>query len=64
MDDSNKYLSLRNVISSDKNLLFKWANDPEVRKWSFNKAPITLDEHQIWFEKKLYDSKTILKEFV
>ncbi len=33
--------------------LFQWANDPEVRKHSFNPAPIPLEMHQRWFSSKL-----------
>ena len=42
MDDSNNHLSLRKVIKTDEILLFDWTNDPDVRKWSFNKNSITL----------------------
>ena len=59
MDDSNNHLSLRKVIYTDEILLFNWINDPDVRKWSFNKDSITLDEHKVWFKQKL-DDKNIL----
>lgn len=60
MDDSNNHLSLRKVIKTDKNLLFKWANDPEVRKWSFSNNAITKSEHKIWFDKKHKDPNVLM----
>ena len=59
MNDSKNHLSLRKVNSTDETLLFNWINDPEVRKWSFNKNYITLDEHIIWFRKKI-DNENVL----
>ena len=37
MDDTNNNLLLRKVIKTDESLLFDWTNNPDVRKWSFNK---------------------------
>ena len=59
MDDSNNHLSLRKVIKTDEILLFDWTNDPDVRKWSFNKNSITLDVHKIWFKQK-FDNVNVL----
>ena len=59
MDDSNNHLSLRKVIKTDEILLFDWINDPDVRKWSFNKNSITLDVHKIWFKQK-FDNVNVL----
>ncbi|WP_377468994.1 UDP-2,4-diacetamido-2,4,6-trideoxy-beta-L-altropyranose hydrolase [Pontibacter silvestris] len=53
-------LTVRNAIKDDLLLLFNWANDPEVRKRSFNKTPIPFDSHSIWFEAKLQDRNTFL----
>jgi RimJ/RimL family protein N-acetyltransferase len=36
-------------------LLFEWANDPAVRRFSFNKNRITQDEHHNWFMARLED---------
>ncbi len=54
------FLSLRQVTKDDVDLLFRWANDPVVRKWSFNKQPITLEEHKCWFREKYNDPNTIM----
>lgn len=60
MDDSNNHLSLRKVINTDEDLLLIWANDPVVRKGSFNKDAITKDEHRIWFDKKHRDPNVLM----
>ena len=60
MDDSNNHLSLRKVIKTDEILLFDWTNDPDVRKWSFNKNSITLDVHKIWFKQKFDDVNVLM----
>tara|TARA_B100002003_G_scaffold248455_1_gene282318 strand:- start:642 stop:1118 length:477 start_codon:yes stop_codon:yes gene_type:complete len=60
MDNPNYLLTLRKVSNNDKDILFNWINDPDVRNWSFNKDPITIDEHKIWFNKKYKDSNVIM----
>lgn len=60
MKISHYHLSLRKVTKNDEELLYKWANDPVVRTWSFNKDPITLDEHKSWFRKKCEDPNVIM----
>jgi len=60
MGDLKNHLSLRKVIYADRILLFKWINDPDVRKWSFSKHPVKLDEHNIWFEKKYNDPNVLM----
>jgi UDP-2,4-diacetamido-2,4,6-trideoxy-beta-L-altropyranose hydrolase len=46
---------LRKVREDDCKLLWGWANDKEVRKWSFSSHPITWRDHQKWFAGKLND---------
>jgi UDP-2,4-diacetamido-2,4,6-trideoxy-beta-L-altropyranose hydrolase len=46
-------LKIRPVNSDDLSLLFSWANDPEVRKNSFNTASIPMEIHSNWFNIKL-----------
>jgi len=50
-----KHLGLRPVTEADTLVLFDWANDPEVRRNSFNTEPIPLEIHQIWLQNKLRD---------
>lgn len=51
-------LALRQAESADAELLFTWANDPNVRAMAFNKAPIAWATHLAWFEQKRQDAST------
>tara|TARA_Y100001958_G_scaffold159984_1_gene164886 strand:+ start:5068 stop:6060 length:993 start_codon:yes stop_codon:yes gene_type:complete len=51
--NTNNYLKLLKVQSSDSKILFEWRNDITVRKSSFNKSIINWDDHLIWFNKKI-----------
>lgn len=53
-------LKLRRVIPEDLQLLFEWANDPEVRRHSFNPEPILLEDHTRWFQAKLDNPNAML----
>jgi len=44
---------LRNVESSDIDLLFRWANDISVRENSFHSENISYEEHKCWFNDML-----------
>lgn len=44
---------LKQVEEEDCDLLFKWANNKEVRKNSFNNKEISYDEHIKWFKKMI-----------
>lgn len=46
---------LRNAKTEDKDLLFKWANDPDERANAFNTEPIPYEDHCKWFEAKMAD---------
>jgi UDP-2,4-diacetamido-2,4,6-trideoxy-beta-L-altropyranose hydrolase len=48
-------LRLRRVQAEDCELLFAWANDPEVRASSFSSEAIPWERHQEWFSKKMAD---------
>ena len=37
----------------DADLLWRWANDPETRRNSFNKSPIPYSEHLAWLEGRI-----------
>jgi len=49
---------LREVVENDRELLFGWANDPDVRANAKNSKPITWDEHVVWFNNKLSNEFT------
>lgn len=51
-----KALRLRKAHPEDCELLWKWANDSEVRACSFSTKPIPWDTHVSWFSKQLKDS--------
>ena len=48
-------VKIRPVRQDDCLLLWEWANDPEVRRWSFDPDPIPMDTHIEWFYRKLSD---------
>lgn len=48
-------ITLTVVKKEDCALIYNWANEPTVRKKSFNSKKITYEEHKKWFDKKLND---------
>ena len=50
-----KSMLIRNVNRNDCKLLWKWVNDPAVRKASYKSDFISLKEHTEWFRKHLKD---------
>lgn len=52
-------LHLREATYEDMDLLYKWANDPAVRKNSFNSEPISYDNHVSWFNKIMEDNTVL-----
>ncbi|MEE0862279.1 MAG: GNAT family N-acetyltransferase [Lachnospiraceae bacterium] len=44
-----KKVYLRKATNDDMELLFKWVNEAECRKNSFNSKEITIEEHENWF---------------
>ena len=53
-------ITVREATIDDLMLLFEWANDPEVRKNSFNPNPIQLENHTSWLQAKLQDEQAKL----
>ena len=43
-------IRLRKVELGDMSQLYRWRNDPDVRRWSFNKQEVLLEEHKKWFQ--------------
>jgi RimJ/RimL family protein N-acetyltransferase len=54
-----KKFFMREAIAEDIHLAFNWANNFELRKYSFNKEEITFSEHSEWFYRKINDSKVL-----
>jgi UDP-2,4-diacetamido-2,4,6-trideoxy-beta-L-altropyranose hydrolase len=54
------HLRLRRARTDDSSLLWKWANDPEVRAASFSSDPISWETHAAWFAEKLGQDKSLI----
>ena len=48
---------LRPATKEDEKIVYRWRNDPDVRRVSINKRKISAKEHSIWFSKALRDAK-------
>ena len=46
-------INTRRVKIEDASLLWEWANDTDVRRFSFNKEPIEYSHHLEWLKKML-----------
>ena len=49
----NNEFTLRKVNESDLELTYKWANDEETRRNSFNSEMISFSNHKSWFDQKI-----------
>jgi UDP-2,4-diacetamido-2,4,6-trideoxy-beta-L-altropyranose hydrolase len=49
-------LLLRKAREDDCKRIWEWANEEDVRKWSFNSRAIPWQDHQKWFDRKLNDA--------
>jgi UDP-2,4-diacetamido-2,4,6-trideoxy-beta-L-altropyranose hydrolase len=58
MNIQTKQIRLRVVEDRDCELLWQWANDPDVRASAFSSEPIPWDDHVRWFERKRQDPKS------
>lgn len=62
----NNSIMIRSMKQSDINLVYKWRNDPRVRRHMINSNPIDLNTHVSWFEKSSQDQQRqlliVLKE--
>lgn len=53
-------MKLRQATKDDCELLFDWANNPQVRANAINTEPIEWEGHCKWFQSKLQSSDKIL----
>ena len=44
---------LRKANIMDKDITYKWINDPLIRKYSYNKSKVLFEDHCKWFKNKL-----------
>jgi len=51
--------SMRSATESDRELLFGWANDPEVRRNAIKQDPIPWSDHVAWFTSRIHNPKTL-----
>jgi UDP-2,4-diacetamido-2,4,6-trideoxy-beta-L-altropyranose hydrolase len=56
----DRELHLRTLCEDDGQLLFSWANDPQVREASFHSELISRNDHERWFLEKLQDPNTVI----
>ena len=59
MTRNNMECYLRKADCSDCDLLYEWANNPDVRQNAFNSEHISYDTHCKWFEKIMSDCNTL-----
>lgn len=53
-------LYLREVEEADMDLLFRWANDPDVRRSAFHTEAIPYETHVKWFHRMLENEAAYL----
>lgn len=54
-----KKLKLLRATKLDLITLFKWRNDSFVRNLSFNNNKISIDQHKLWFKKKIKEKNNL-----
>ncbi len=57
LTSANSDLKLRRANERDCELLWRWANDSEVRGFAFNSGPIEWEAHCAWLRSRFDDSK-------
>lgn len=53
-------LALRRVCLEDRELLYRWANDPVTRQNAFHSEPIPYERHRQWFADALKDQSVVI----
>ncbi|QDX98144.1 UDP-4-amino-4,6-dideoxy-N-acetyl-beta-L-altrosamine N-acetyltransferase [Pectobacterium carotovorum subsp. carotovorum] len=61
IDSSNE---LRLATEADVNAVWRWRNDPNIRKWMFNQNEIELEEHKEWFCNQLNNPDKIFLIYI
>ena len=56
---ASRELDLRRASVEDMEHVFRLANDPVVRNYSFSPAPISLEDHATWYANRLASLDTI-----
>ena len=55
-----KAIAVREAVSEDCDLIYRWANDDDTRAASFNCSPIDWDTHCRWLSEKLSNPDCLL----
>lgn len=53
-------LSMRPAELADANLIYRWRNDPNTRRYFFDPRPIDLAVHEAWYASVLADPESLL----
>ena len=59
----NRTISFRKANENDMMLYFNWTNDTSVRENSYQSEPISLENHQNWFYKKIKEDTCFMIVF-
>jgi len=63
IDQSRVYSSIRPMSMDDLEKVWLWRNQWRVRRYMFNQAEISWDEHKLWYERASQNSRTHLLIF-
>ena len=47
----NDVITVRDMLPTDIEHVYQWRNDPRVRQFMFNPAPLNPNDHAEWFDK-------------
>jgi UDP-2,4-diacetamido-2,4,6-trideoxy-beta-L-altropyranose hydrolase len=53
-------INLAKAEIADINAIFEWRNHPDIRRYFFNANPISWNDHEQWFNRKLKDHNTAI----
>ena len=53
-------LTQRPATFQDAQTLYRWTNNPEVRKFSFQHHPVSWNEHLSWLSKQIQNKRSFL----
>ena len=52
-------IQVQRATMDEVDLTYKWAADPRIRNFSFNRHSISYEEHTTWLQSKLEDTKCV-----
>jgi RimJ/RimL family protein N-acetyltransferase len=63
MKYSAEVLTFRFATEQDARLYYEWVNEPSVRKNAHRQQPISWEDHEIWFKKRINSGSLMLVFF-